>query len=93
MVAADELWLQPGVPAATAWPCTSPGSGTPQRWQPVVAALEDAPGALAARPHWGKVFHHAPRPERLADFLALRDRLDPDRKFGNAFVERHLTAE
>ncbi|MEV4511469.1 FAD-binding protein [Dactylosporangium sp. NPDC049525] len=92
VVAADELWLSPhhrrdSVALHFTW--IRDGA----RVAPVVAALEDALAHLAPRPHWGKVFHHAPRPERLGDFLALRDRLDPDRKFGNAFVERHLTAE
>jgi alditol oxidase len=92
VVAADELWLSPmyrrdSVALHFTWIQDA------SRVAPVVAALEEALAPLAARPHWGKVFHHAWRPERLADFLALRDRLDPDRKFGNAFVERHLTAE
>lgn len=92
VVAADELWLSPhhrrdSVALHFTW------IKDPARVEPVVAALEAELAPLAPRPHWGKVFHHAPRPERLADFLALRDRLDPDRKFGNAFVERHLAAE
>ncbi|GAB3871821.1 FAD-binding protein [Dactylosporangium cerinum] len=92
VVAADELWLSPmyrrdSVALHFTW------IRDVERVSPVVAALEEALAPLAARPHWGKVFHHAARPERLTDFLALRDRLDPDRKFGNAFVERHLAAE
>jgi alditol oxidase len=92
LVAADELWLSPvyrrdSVALHFTWIRDA------ARVAPVVAALEDALAHLGARPHWGKVFHHAPRPERLPEFLALRDRLDPDRKFGNAFVERHLAAE
>jgi xylitol oxidase len=48
---------------------------------------------LGARPHWGKVFHaegaaiEALYP-RLADFRQLAARLDPERTFGNAFLER-----
>lgn len=88
-VAADELWLSPhygrdSVALHFTW------IRDPERVAPVVAALEESLAHLAPRPHWGKVFHQAARPERLADFLALRDRLDPDRKFGNAFLQRHL---
>ena len=48
---------------------------------------------LGARPHWGKVFHadRAAIEElypRLADFRELAARLDPERTFGNAFLER-----
>jgi FAD/FMN-containing dehydrogenase len=47
------------------------------------------------RPHWGKVhFQDAaelgPRYPRFADFRALRDRLDPDRVFANAYLHRVL---
>jgi len=48
---------------------------------------------LGARPHWGKVFTadggalEALYP-RLGEFRALAARLDPERKFGNAFLER-----
>ena len=50
---------------------------------------------LGARPHWGKVFEMdagalADAFPRLPDFAALRDRVDPDRVFGNAFLDRVL---
>jgi xylitol oxidase len=55
---------------------------------PVVRAVEAALEPFAPRPHWGKVFDIAPevvasRYPRLADFRALRDELDPDRRFAN----------
>jgi FAD/FMN-containing dehydrogenase len=46
-----------------------------------------------ARPHWGKV-HHREKEElstlypRFNDFLAMRDRLDPQRTFSNRYTER-----
>ena len=51
------------------------------------------------RPHWGKVHTRtaadlAPAYPRFEDFLALRDRLDPDRVFANAYLRtgpRRLT--
>ena len=51
------------------------------------------------RPHWGKVHTRtaadlAPAYPRFDDFLAMRDRLDPDRVFANAYLRadpRRLT--
>ncbi|TGN65573.1 FAD-binding protein [Nocardioides eburneiflavus] len=53
--------------------------------------LRDAGG----RPHWGKVHTRtaadlAPAYDRFDDFLALRDRLDPDRVFANDHLRRIL---
>jgi FAD-linked oxidoreductase len=47
------------------------------------------------RPHWGKrsflgAGELAPRYPRWADFAAIRERLDPERRFVNAWVERTL---
>jgi len=49
------------------------------------------------RPHWGKLHTRtaadlAPAYPRFGDFLAMRDRLDPDRVFANAYLERVLGA-
>jgi xylitol oxidase len=91
-IAADELWLSPhyrrdSVALHFTWvPDTA-------AVLPVVAALESALAGFAPRPHWGKVFHDAPRYERGADFATLAKRLDPAGAFRNAFVERHLFAE
>lgn len=64
---------------------------------PVLAEIEAAIAPYDARPHWGKVFTTAPDVvrslyPRLPDFVALRDELDPDRRFANAFVDRYLGA-
>ncbi|WP_320783009.1 FAD-binding protein [Streptomyces sp. CRN 30] len=58
---------------------------------PVVRRVEEALGAFAPRPHWGKVFEVDPadlrgRYPRLDGFRALADALDPAGKFRNAFV-------
>jgi L-gulono-1,4-lactone dehydrogenase len=47
------------------------------------------------RPHWGKLHTRsaadlAPAYPHFADFLALRDRLDPDRLFTNRYLDRVL---
>jgi L-gulonolactone oxidase len=51
--------------------------------------------AHEGRPHWGKLhFQTAATLESLYPlwdrFIALRDRLDPGRMFGNAYLERVL---
>ena len=50
---------------------------------------------FGGRPHWGKMhFQDAASLTRLyprfGDFLAVRDRLDPDRVFTNSYLERVL---
>ncbi|HWH29845.1 MAG TPA: D-arabinono-1,4-lactone oxidase [Mycobacteriales bacterium] len=69
--------------------------GTPhERWFRVVAELA---GAVGGRPHWGKE-HDLTADElrrrypRFEAFVALRDELDPQRRFGNAYLERVLGA-
>ena len=57
--------------------------------------LEPILRAHDGRPHWGKVHTRtaadlAPAYPRFEDFLALRDRLDPDRVFANAYLRRVL---
>lgn len=61
----------------------------------VVREVEAALVPLGARPHWGKVFEMdavalAEAFPRLRDFAALRERVDPERVFGNAFLDRVL---
>ncbi|WP_141013520.1 D-arabinono-1,4-lactone oxidase [Nocardioides sambongensis] len=59
------------------------------------ALMEEVVKAHDGRPHWGKL--HTRQADGLADlyprfgdFLALRDRLDPDRVFTNAYLRRVL---
>lgn len=58
-------------------------------------AMEAVMRAHDGRPHWGKLHTRtaadlAPAYPRFGDFLALRDRLDPDRVFANAYLRRVL---
>jgi FAD-linked oxidoreductase len=59
------------------------------------ALLEPILRAHEGRPHWGKLHTRSaadlrPAYDRFDDFLAVRDRLDPDRVFGNEHLERIL---
>jgi xylitol oxidase len=90
-VAADDLWLsssygRDAVGFHFTWVCDVPAV------RGVLGPIEDALLPLQGRPHWGKVFlagatELRPLYSRFDDFLALRDRVDPDRKFGNAFLD------
>jgi xylitol oxidase len=91
-IAADKLWLSPhferdSVALHFTW---VPNIDLVLR---AVDALEEALAPFAPRPHWGKVFRHAPGYPRGRDFAALAARLDPAGTFRNAFVERHLPTE
>lgn len=63
--------------------------------RPVFALLEPVLRAHDGRPHWGKLHTRtaadlAPAYPRFEDFLALRERLDPQRVFANDYLRRVL---
>lgn len=67
--------------------------GTP--YQAYFTAVERIMTARAGRPHWGKINtrdaeYFAGVYPRFGEFTAMRDRLDPDRLFGNAYLHRVL---
>ncbi len=86
-VAADELWLSPAYRQDSlalhfTW------VRDVARVLPAVRAVEAALLPLGARPHWGKVYAADPaavaaRYERLPDFVALAQSLDPAGRFRN----------
>jgi xylitol oxidase len=90
--AADSLWLSGGEGTDVL--------GLHFTWRkdpglvlPLLPVLESALEPFGARPHWGKLF--AADGERIRslyprfdDFARLRDRLDPDHKFGNDYLDR-----
>ncbi|MDN3494599.1 D-arabinono-1,4-lactone oxidase [Planococcus sp. APC 4015] len=91
--AADDLWLSTAHGRATGYIAVHryfrdrPGE--------YFAAVEQIMLAHGGRPHWGKM--HTldasalrERYPRFDDFVAVRDRLDPDRMFQNAYLERVL---
>ncbi|MBC7374074.1 MAG: FAD-binding protein, partial [Frankiales bacterium] len=58
-------------------------------------AVEALMGSVGGRPHWGKL--HGldaevlrERYPRFEEFLAVRDRLDPERRFTNSYLDRVL---
>lgn len=90
-VAADTLWLSPQLDRDT---CSFHFTWTSDTTLAAAAALvvEEALAPFSPRPHWGKHFAMDVRDAhpRLPDFLALRERLDPDRTFVGPWAERVL---
>lgn len=59
------------------------------------AAVDALLRSYDGRPHWGKLHLQdaeslRPRYPRFDEFLAVRDRLDPDRRFANRYLDRVL---
>lgn len=92
VIAADELWMSPQYGRDTAalhftWRLD------PDPVARVCAEIERALAPLSARPHWGKLFSpgRVPwTPERLAEFLTLRDELDPAGRFANRWLRERV---
>ncbi|MDQ1542579.1 MAG: L-gulono,4-lactone dehydrogenase, partial [Actinomycetota bacterium] len=92
-VAADDLWMSTASGRATGYIAVHRYF----REDPTefFAAVEEIMWAHDGRPHWGKVNSRtaedlAPSYPHFADFLAVRDRLDPDRVFTNDYLDRVL---
>ncbi|MGI5211598.1 D-arabinono-1,4-lactone oxidase [Plantactinospora sp. CA-290183] len=91
--APDDIWLSHGHGRESAYVAIHQYVGMPA--EPYFRAFEQVATELGGRPHWGKLHYRdaaslRPGYPRFADFLAVRDRLDPDRVFGNAHTERVL---
>ena len=91
--AADDIWL------STAFERESGYIAVHQYVRREHARYFDAVEAIArsvgGRPHWGKLHRRDAASlrecyPRFDDFVALRDRLDPDRVFGNDYLEQVL---
>ncbi|THA85218.1 D-arabinono-1,4-lactone oxidase [Streptomyces sp. A0592] len=90
---ADDIALSTACGRDTAYIAVHMYKGTP--YQAYFTAAEHIFTAHGGRPHWGKV--HTRDAEyfsriypRFGEFTALRDRLDPDRVFGNDYLRRVL---
>lgn len=90
---ADDVWLSTAYGRATAYIAVHMYRGTP--YQRCFADLESVLASSGGRPHWGKL-HTRGRSDlekvypKLGEALAVRDRVDPQRRFGNAYLERVL---
>ncbi|KOU22357.1 FAD-linked oxidoreductase [Streptomyces sp. WM6372] len=90
---ADDIALSTASGRETAYIAVHMYKGTP--YQAYFTAAERIFTAHGGRPHWGKVHtrdaeYFAGVYPRFGEFTALRDRLDPDRLFGNDYLRRIL---
>ncbi|HLL36121.1 MAG TPA: D-arabinono-1,4-lactone oxidase [Streptomyces sp.] len=92
---ADDITLSTASGRDTAYVAVHMFRGTP--YQRYFTAAERIFTAHEGRPHWGKV--HTRDADylsgvypRFAEFTALRDRLDPERRFQNDYLRRVLGA-
>lgn len=93
VAAPDDVWLSTGYERANAYVAVHQYHRGDHR--AYFAAFEEIVAAHAGRPHWGKL--HGLGAEQLADlyprhgdFVALRDRLDPERVLTNDYLDRVL---
>jgi FAD-linked oxidoreductase len=90
---ADELWLSTAYGRDSAYIAIHVfHSAAHENYFDEVEAIMTAVGG---RPHWGKMHtrdadYLAGVYPRFTDFVALRDALDPDRRFGNAYLTQVL---
>ncbi len=91
--AADDIWLSTAYDRESAYVAVHRYHRRP--YERYFDAVEAILAAADGRPHWGKL--HGLDAEQLRDryprydeFVALRDRVDPDRRFTNPYLERVL---
>ncbi len=89
--AADDLWMSPAHTRATGYIAVH------RYWREDYTecfdAVEEILTSFDGRPHWGKLHSQDAATlracyPRFDDFVALRDRLDPERMFQNSYLER-----
>ncbi|MFJ2257341.1 D-arabinono-1,4-lactone oxidase [Streptomyces sp. NPDC087844] len=90
---ADDITLSTASGRDSAYIAVHMFRGTP--YQAYFSAAERIFTAHEGRPHWGKVHtrdaeYFAGVYPRFGEFTALRDRLDPQRRFGNDYLRRIL---
>ncbi|GAA3133578.1 D-arabinono-1,4-lactone oxidase [Streptomyces rectiviolaceus] len=90
---ADDIALSTASGRESAYIAVHMYRGTP--YQAYFTAAERIFTAHEGRPHWGKIHtrdagYFSQVYPRFAEFTAVRDRLDPDRLFGNDYLRRVL---
>jgi L-gulono-1,4-lactone dehydrogenase len=93
VAAADDIALSTAHGRDSAYLAVHVAKGQPH--EAYFAAVESVMVGLGGRPHWGKL-HTRTAPDLAAAYpefdrvVALRDKLDPDRRFANAYLDRVL---
>lgn len=89
--AGDDIWLSHGHGRENGYIAIHQGIGMP--YEPYFRAFDAVCTDLGGRPHWGKMHYRdaaslRPAYPRFDDFLAVRDKLDPNRIFANAYTHQ-----
>jgi FAD-linked oxidoreductase len=90
---ADDIWLSTASGRDTAYVAVHMFQRMPH--EEYFAGVEALLVSYEGRPHWGKLHSRdaaylAQAYPRFGDFLALRDKVDPERRFGNAYLRQVL---
>jgi FAD-linked oxidoreductase len=91
VAAADDIWLSTAFGRDTAYVAIHQYAGLP--YHEYFRTFEAIAAAAGGRPHWGKLHTLGAdvlgqRYPRFADFLAIRDEIDPGRRFANPYLEQ-----
>jgi L-gulono-1,4-lactone dehydrogenase len=89
----DDLWLSTAFGRPSAYIAIHVFHASPH--QEYFRDVEAVMTAVGGRPHWGKMHTRSAEYLRQAypkhgDFVALRDKLDPERRFGNPYLTQVL---
>ncbi|MBE2999606.1 FAD-binding protein [Nocardiopsis sp. HNM0947] len=90
---ADDVWLSTAYRRETAYIAVHMYQGVP--YEACFADLESVLASAGGRPHWGKL-HTRTHTDlekvypQLGAAMAVRDRVDPERRFANAYLDRVL---
>jgi FAD-linked oxidoreductase len=91
--AADDIWMSHGYRRDSAYIAVHQYVGMP--YEQYFREFEALASAVGGRPHWGKQhfqdagYFQSVYP-RFGDFVAVRDKLDPNRVFTNEYLDRIL---
>ncbi|MDQ2796430.1 MAG: FAD-binding protein [Actinomycetota bacterium] len=93
--AADDVWLSTAFGRDTGYIAVHQYHRRDH--EPYFRAVEKIATAVGGRPHWGKLHYRDADSlrsdyEHFDDFVAVRDRLDPQRRFGNEYLATVLGA-
>jgi FAD/FMN-containing dehydrogenase len=93
VVAPEEAWLSMAYGRHTAW--ISAQTYHKQPHEPLLRAVGEICRGYGGRPHWGKIHYQdaaslAEVYPRFADALAVRDQVDPARRFANPYLDHVL---
>lgn len=91
--APDDVWLSTAYQQATGYIAIHQYYRMPH--EAYFDGFAEIADRFGGRPHWGKLHHLdvqqlRQRVPALDDFIAVRDRVDPQRRFGNDYLERIL---